>query len=76
MLGMHWQSSRNGVAVESAMGCICQAGSSDKGTVEDKDEASAFISTSSICMMVLLMLLCLPGSAQIPVKNLSRLLGC
>lgn len=41
-----------------------------------RHQFAAFISTSSICMMVLLMLLCLPDSAQIAVKNLSRLLGC
>lgn len=41
-----------------------------------RHQFAAFISTSSICMMALLMLLCLPDSAQIPVKNLSRLLGC
>lgn len=60
------------------MGCMCQAGCTDKGTVEIimGHQFAAFISSSSICMMMLLMLLCLPGSAQIPMKNLCRLLGC
>lgn len=78
-VGMPWQSSRNGIAVEGgAMGCICQAGYTDKGTVKIimGHQFAAFISSSSICMMMLLMLLCLPDSAQIPVKNLCRLLGC
>lgn len=41
-----------------------------------RHQVAAFISTSSTCITVLLMLLCLPDSAQIPVRNLSRLLGC
>lgn len=67
MLGMHWQSSRNGTALESGRVGAANA-KQDTLRVQWKiimrHQFAAFISTSSICMMVLLMLLCLPDKVK------------